>query len=140
MTKQEIDFESMNKIGPYKTGVISGYLWAVGGPAMLMYAYFALGKELWLLLAAIGCLVIGLGMTFLQKGILYYWSDEQFVRVMPFGSVTVYDYGDFEHINAGNGKLAIFMKNKQVLYIELYRDGMQEFLNRLREVAENNNN
>lgn len=140
MTKQEIDFESMNKIGPYKTGVISGYLWAVGGPAMLMYAYFALGKELWLLLAAIGCLVIGLGMAFLQKGILYYWSEEQFVRVMPFGSVTVYDYGDFEHINAGNGKLAIFMKNKQVLYIELYRDGMQEFLNRLREVAENNNN
>ena len=78
-------------------------------------------------------------MAYVQKHIVYYWSEEMFVRVMPFGSVTVYDYGDFEHINAGNGKLAIFMKNKQALYIELYRDGMQDFLKRLSEVAEQNN-
>ena len=140
MANQEYDFESMNKIGPFKTGVITGYLWAVAGPALLLYTYFALGKAWWLILAAIACGLIGLGMAYVQKRIVYYWSEETFIRVMPFGSVTVYDYGDFEHINAGNGKLAIFMKNKQALYIELYRDGMQEFLNRLSEVAENNNN
>ena len=139
MTEQKIDFESMNKIGPYKTGVITGYLWAVGGPAILLYTYFALDKVWWLILAAIACGLIGLGMAYVQKHIVYYWSEEMFVRVMPFGSVTVYDYGDFEHINAGNGKLAIFMKNKQALYIELYRDGMQDFLKRLSEVAEQNN-
>ena len=144
MAKKEnidIDFSSMNKIGPDKTGVISGYLWAVVGPALMVYAGVALKRaDLWLILVGICCLVVGLGMAYLKKHMLYYWSEEQFVEVMPFGNVTVYDYGDFEHINAGYGKLAIFMKNKKALYIELNRDGMQEFLNRLREVAENNNN